>query len=50
MKNDTCVFCGGSNSVEHTVFSCNKGRGIREMAYAKLGSELDPDEMVDFMV
>lgn len=49
-ENDTCVYCGESDTVEHTVFQCNRWGGIRETVYAQLGHDLDPDVMIERMI
>ena len=36
--------------MEHTVFQFNRWRGIKHVASADLGSELNPGKMIDCMV
>lgn len=47
---DMCFYCGETDTVEHTVFVCNRWVKYRQDTYTLLGEEINPDNMVQKMI
>lgn len=47
---DKCAYCGGTDTVAHTIFVCNRWREKRGVVKQRLGKEIRSDNLVDTMM
>ncbi|EFA13619.2 Putative 115 kDa protein in type-1 retrotransposable element R1DM-like Protein [Tribolium castaneum] len=47
---EECIFCSRNDTVEHTIFECEKWNNIRESTYNQLGCTLEPGNLVQKMI
>lgn len=49
-EEDTCVYCGQIDTVEHTLFDCQRWVPARHTAYTELGLELTVENLIEEML
>lgn len=49
-SSDECIYCGAIDTVEHTLFQCDRWHQRRNAANTKLGQAITPDTMVPLVI
>lgn len=47
---DDCVYCGATDTVEHTIFHCKRWEAITQATCRKVGQEIKPKNIVEIMM
>ena len=49
-KSDECIYCGKTDTAEHTIFECARWNKIRGTICTRLGTSVTPDTIVPLMI